>query len=70
MKKDRDRAPPRMTEAALADAAVRYLGRYAASSGSLKRVLTLKVRRSAAWYGDDPAPLVSAIEAELTKPSP
>jgi regulatory protein len=52
-----------MSEATLEAAALFYLGRYASSSGNLRRVLTAKVRRSAAHYGDDPAPLLAKIEA-------
>jgi regulatory protein len=56
-----------MTEAALAEAAVFYLSRYASSSGNLRRVLINKVRRSAAYHGDDPAALVPAVEAIVAR---
>ncbi len=58
----RARPPARMSEAALRDAADRYLARYAASSGSLRRVLIQKLLRSARHYGDDPQPLLAVID--------
>lgn len=51
-----------MTETSLAAAALFYLSRYASSSGNLRRVLMRKVARSAAFYGDDPAPLKPVID--------
>jgi regulatory protein len=52
-----------MTETSLANAALFYLSRYASSSGNLRRVLMRKVARSAAHYGDDPAPLKPIVDA-------
>jgi regulatory protein len=54
--------PTRMTETSLANAALFYLSRYASSSGNLRQVLMRKVQRSAAFYGDDPAPLKPVID--------
>jgi len=54
--------PTRMTETSLANAALFYLSRYASSSGNLRRVLMRKVQRSAAFYGDDPAPLKPIVD--------
>jgi regulatory protein len=51
-----------MTPATLAEAALLYLSRYATSSGNLRRVLSRKVIRSAAYYGDDAAALSAVIE--------
>jgi regulatory protein len=51
-----------MTPASLAEAALLYLSRYATSSGNLRRVLSRKVARSAAFYGDDAAALSAVIE--------
>jgi regulatory protein len=59
--------PTRMTETALANAALFYLSRFASSSGNLKRVLMRKVARSAAHYGDDPAPLKPVVDALVAK---
>jgi regulatory protein len=54
--------PQRMTEQSLASAALTYLSRYASSSGNLRSMLARKVRRSAAHYGDDPAPLLAQLD--------
>jgi regulatory protein len=51
-----------MTESSLAAAALFYLSRYASSSGNLRQVLMRKVRRSAAFYGDDPAALKPIVD--------
>jgi len=62
MPRKKPKPPTRMTETSLANAALFYLSRYASSSGNLKRVLMRKVARSAAFYGDDPAPLKPVVE--------
>ncbi len=62
MPRTEPRPPARMSEAALADAAVFYLSRYASSSGNLRQVLLRKLNRSARHYGDDPAPLLEIID--------
>jgi regulatory protein len=59
--------PSRMTETSLANAALFYLSRYASSSGNLRRVLMRKVARSAAFYGDDPAPLKPVVDALVAR---
>jgi regulatory protein len=59
--------PTRMTETSLANAALFYLSRYASSSGNLRRVLMRKVARSAAHYGDDPAPLKPIVDALVAR---
>lgn len=51
-----------MTPAALAEAALFYLSRYATSSGNLRRVLARKVSKSAAHYGDDASAFTPIIE--------
>jgi regulatory protein len=56
-----------MTEPKLAEAALFYLSRYASSSGNLRRVLMRKLARSAAFYGDDPAPLKPVVDALVAK---
>ncbi|HTJ64836.1 MAG TPA: RecX family transcriptional regulator [Alphaproteobacteria bacterium] len=63
MARSQPKPPKRMTPAALADAALFYLSRFATSSGNLRRVLARKVSRSAAHYGDDPAALMPTIDA-------
>jgi regulatory protein len=59
--------PTRMTETSLANAALFYLSRYASSSGNLRQVLMRKVARSAAFYGDDPAPLKPIVDALVAR---
>ena len=61
------RPPTRMTQTSLEASALFYLARYASSSGNLRRVLMRKVARSAAHYGDDPAPLKPIVEALVAK---
>ena len=61
------RPPTRATETSLEASALFYLARYASSSGNLRRVLMRKVARSAAYYGDDPAPLKPVIEALVAR---
>jgi len=56
-----------MAATALEAAALFYLARYASSSGNLRRVLMRKVARSAAFYGDDPAPLKPIVEALVAR---
>jgi regulatory protein len=56
-----------MTQTSLEAAALFYLARYASSSGNLRRVLMRKVARSAAYHGDDPAPLKPIVEALVAR---
>ena len=63
----KQKPPSRMTETSLANAALFYLSRYASSSGNLRRVVMRKVARSAAHYGDDPAPLKPIVEALVAR---
>jgi regulatory protein len=56
-----------MSETSLAEAATRYLSRYASSSGNLRRLLVRKVRRSVAHYGDDPEPLLACVETLVAR---
>lgn len=56
------RSPKRMTETALAEAAVSYLARFSTSSENLRRVLRRKIIRAARHYGDDPNPLLAAAD--------
>jgi regulatory protein len=67
MEKHQPRPPARMSEDTLADAAVTYLSRYASSTGNLRRVLTRKVRLSAAYHGDDPEPLLAFVETLVSR---
>ena len=56
-----------MSETALAEAAANYLSRYASSSGNLRRVLTRKVKLSAAHYADEPGPLLAIVDALVAR---
>jgi regulatory protein len=58
----RSKPPARLTPESLNQAALFYLGRYASSSGNLRQVLLRKIQRSTRHYGDDPAPLIAAID--------
>ncbi|SMF06861.1 regulatory protein [Tistlia consotensis] len=66
-RKTRRRGPRPATPERLEKAALAYLERYAASSGSLRRVLARRVRRSAELHGTDPAEGAAAIEAIVGK---
>jgi regulatory protein len=59
--------PPRITPSYLENAALHYLERFAASTGSLRRVLKRKVARSAAHWGDDTAEGAAHIETVIAK---
>lgn len=63
----RRRGPKPATPQRLEKAALAYLERYAASSGSLRRVLERRVRRSAELHGTDPAEGAAAIEALVVR---
>jgi regulatory protein len=56
-----------MTQTSLEASALFYLARYASSSGNLRRVLMRKIARSAAYYGDDPAPLKPIVEVLVAR---
>ena len=58
----RPKPPKRMTKAAIEAAALAYLARFATSSANLRRVLQRKVGLSAAYHGDEAAPLLAEIE--------
>jgi len=61
------RPPKRMSREALETSAIAYLARFSTSAGNLRRVLARKVLRSARHYGDDPAPLMSAVDAIVAR---
>ena len=69
MARDRDdsqnkrRGPRKATPKYLRNSALYYLERYAASSGHLRRLLQVKVTRSARAHDTDPAEGAAAIEA-------
>lgn len=64
------RGPVQVTAASLEQAALRYLERFASSSGNLKRVLMRKLARAARAHGSDAAsgePLVDDIIARYLR---
>jgi regulatory protein len=56
------RGPMQVTPASLERAALRYLERFASSSGNLKRVLMRKLARAARAYGSDAASGERAVD--------
>ncbi len=59
------KAPRKVTRAALMNAAVYYLQRFAASREGVRRVLTTKVRRSLAHHGGDAEEAAAWVEEVL-----
>ncbi|WP_374650201.1 regulatory protein RecX [Dongia sp.] len=62
-----DRRPKRLSIADLDQIALDYLARFATSRKRVEEMLTRRVRRSAHFHGDDPAPLLAAIPAIIAK---
>ena len=56
------RKPRKLKPADLKDAALHYLGRYAASTARLRQVLTRRIRNSAKAHDFDPAPLLVELD--------
>ncbi|HEV8389359.1 MAG TPA: RecX family transcriptional regulator [Dongiaceae bacterium] len=56
------RPPRRLTPADMKGAALDYLDRFAATRARLRQVMLRKIRNSARAHGDDPAPLLAALE--------
>jgi regulatory protein len=52
----------KLATADLKDAALHYLGRYAASTARLRQVITRRIRRSAKAHDIDPQPLLDELE--------
>src|SRR5581483_6221485 len=61
------RPPKRMSNEALEASAIAYLARFSSSAANLKRVLARKVMRSARHHGDDPAPMLLAVDAIVAR---
>ena len=55
----------RLTPADLKGAALDYLDRFAASKARLRQVMARKIRNSARAHGDDPAPLLAALDETI-----
>jgi regulatory protein len=59
------RPPRRLAPADLKGAALDYLDRFAAPRARLRQVLLRKIRNSVRHHGDDPAPLIAALDEAL-----
>jgi regulatory protein len=57
----------KLTAAALDNAALHYLERFASSAANLRRVLLRRVRRSATEHGTDPAEGAALVEALIAR---
>jgi regulatory protein len=57
--------PRRLTAADLKGAALDYLDRFAASRARLRQVMLRKIRNSSRVHGDDPAPLLAALDKTI-----
>jgi regulatory protein len=59
------RPPRRLAPADLKGAALDYLDRFAATRARLRQVMLRKIRNSVRAHGDDPAPLLAALEETI-----
>ena len=59
------RPPRRLAPADLKGAALDYLDRFAAPRARLRQVMLRKIRNSARAHGDDPAPLLAALDKTI-----
>jgi regulatory protein len=59
------RPPRRITPADLKGAALDYLDRFAATRARLRQVMLRKIRNSVRAHGDDPAPIMAALEETI-----
>jgi regulatory protein len=59
------RSPRRLAPADLKGAALDYLDRFAATRARLRQVMLRKIRNSVRAHGDDPAPMLAALEETI-----
>ena len=59
------RPPRRLAPADLKGAALDYLDRFAAPRARLRQVMLRKIRNSVRAHGDDPAPLIAALDETI-----
>jgi len=59
------RPPRRLTPADLKGAALDYLDRFAATRARLRQVMLRKIRNSVRAHGDDPAPMIAALDEAI-----
>jgi len=62
---DNKRAPRRVTPADLKGLALDYLDRFSATRQRLRQVMLRKIRLSARAHGDDPEPIIAALEEAI-----
>ena len=62
-----DRRPKRLAISDLDQIALDYLARFATSRKRVEDMLTRRIRKSAHFHGDDPAPLLAAIPGVIAK---
>ncbi|WP_374385150.1 regulatory protein RecX [Dongia sp.] len=62
-----DRRPRRLAVGDLDQIALDYLARFATSRKRVEDMLTRRIRKSAHFHGDDPAPLLAAIPEIIAK---
>jgi regulatory protein len=62
-----ERRPKRLAITDLDQIALDYLARFATSAKRVEEMLTRRIRRSAHFHGDDPAPLLAAIPVVIAK---
>ncbi|MDY0873429.1 regulatory protein RecX [Dongia rigui] len=62
-----ERRPKRLAIPDLDQIALDYLARFATSAKRVEDMLTRRIRRSAHFHGDDPAPLLAAIPVVIAK---
>jgi regulatory protein len=60
------RAPRRVGAADLKGLALDYLDRFSATKQRLRQVMLRKIRLSARAHGDDPAPIIAALDEAIT----
>jgi len=59
------RAPRRIAAADLKGLALDYLDRFAATRQRLRQVMLRKIRKSARLHGDDPEPIIAALDEAI-----
>ena len=62
-----ERRPTRLTTKDLEPIALNYLARFATTKKCVHDMLERRIRKSAHFHGDDPAPLLAAIPPIITK---
>lgn len=66
-RKKADKRPTRLAAKDLDQIALDYLARFATTKKRVKDMLVRRIRKSAHFHGDDPAPMLAAIPAVIEK---